>query len=63
VPFALLIISFKFSPQNLDKRRYQQTDVCNAGLPDFSWLSIPKRGKYTKVPLNYQMAKEYTLCL
>jgi hypothetical protein len=26
-------------------------------LPDFSWSKIPKRGKYTKLPQNKQMAK------
>jgi hypothetical protein len=30
-----------------------------ARLPDFSWHNIPKRGKYTKFPLNYQMAVKY----
>jgi hypothetical protein len=30
------------------------------GLPDFSLFNIPKRGKYTKLPLNYQKAMKYT---
>jgi hypothetical protein len=29
-------------------------------LPDFSWLNIPKWGKYTKLQLNYQLAIKYT---
>jgi hypothetical protein len=27
-------------------------DIYWAGLPDFSWSKIPKRGKYTKLPQN-----------
>jgi hypothetical protein len=27
-----------------------------AGLPDFSWYIIPKRGKYTKLPQNIPTA-------
>jgi hypothetical protein len=30
------------------------------GLPDFSSQNLPQLGKYTKLQLNYQMAKLYT---
>jgi hypothetical protein len=33
-----------------------------AGLPDLSCYNIPKRGKYTKWPRNYQVAIKYSKC-
>jgi hypothetical protein len=42
------IISQELSANGLVFRQ----DYISAGLPDFSWSKIPKRGKYTKLPQN-----------
>jgi hypothetical protein len=46
-------------------RRYDSilndfTRAKSPGLPDFSSYNIPKRGKNTKIPQNYQMTIKYT---
>jgi hypothetical protein len=55
------VFSNNFDPNRTRKRGVQYVDDCGykAGLPDFSWFKIPKRGKIPNDHKLYQMAIKY----
>jgi hypothetical protein len=56
LPFVSILLHEKSGkPAQKDGQNAPRT-----GLPDFSLYNIPKREKYTKLPLNYHVAIKYT---